>query len=167
MAVVGMFDHLDRVAAHRRGTRQDGPRAWSTEWMVDHTGASRRQLQYWVECGLFGLGHRSGSGSRRRWTASEFEIVTALATLAALGARQDHLAVAARAVRAARVHAAGEKLVVPLEGPAFRHPASSPLSSPGPAWLLPLVPCPFSPAGGPLDSTASPQAGDHSHGGDA
>lgn len=160
-----MYDQLQRAATHRRGTSMDEPRPWSTPWMAQHSGASVRQLNYWIEHGLLGRRNlQAGQGSRRRFTAAEFEVVAALVQLAALGAQHQRLEIAARAVRAARVNAMGERLVLLLDGTCFRHPAGQPISAQGPMWVVPLVPCPFSPAGDPSDGTAGDPAGASSKG---
>lgn len=147
MVASQLYDQMERASTLRGIARSAEPRMWSTAWLCAETGATTRRINYWIEKGLLNGGLRGGSGSQRRFTAREFEIVAALTQLAALGARGHWLEIAARAVRAARVNAAGERLVLLLDGTCFRHPAASPISAQGPAWIVPLVPCPFSPAG--------------------
>lgn len=159
MGAGAMFDHLDRVNAHRRGAAQPEARPWSSAWMAEHTGATYRQLDYWVRSGILGAGLRGGSGTKRRFTPVEFEIASALAELAALGAQSASLEIAARAVRAGRVSPAGERLVLMLDGTCFRHPTDSPVAAQGPMWVVPLLPCPFSPTGALLSDAAQDPRG--------
>lgn len=158
MGASQMFDVLER-ASHmgaRRGSAASERRPWTTAWMIEHTGATNRQIEWWIRKQLFGPGLQGGSGSVRRFTPADFELAAALALLAALGARQDYIETAARSVRDARVDEAGERLVLTLEGTAFRLPLTSPLATAGPAWIVPLSPCPFSPAGDPLSHCSAP-----------
>lgn len=163
MGASQLYEQMERAAELRGTTRRGETRPWSTAWLSEQTGATYRQLDYWIGKGLLGRGHRGGSGSQRRFTPAEFELVAALAQLAALGGREHWLELAADAVRAARVNAAGERLVLLLDGTCFRHPSGQPVSAQGPGWIIPLAPCPFSPAGVPLPHCNVP-AGDRSRG---
>lgn len=103
------------------------------------TGATHRQQDYWIRRGLLGARLQNlGTGSRREFSTGDLEVLYALAQLAALGCTQQWMAAAADAVRASRVDPAGERLVVHLDGPAYRHPAGSAVSASGPLWLVPL-----------------------------
>lgn len=159
MAASQMFDQMARASVARRGYgRAAGP--GGTTWVLEHTGASHRQLHYWIRRGLLGARHQGlGSGARHRFDASDVEVIHALVALAALGCRDEWLAFAVQAVRAGSVNPAGERLIVELNGNAYRHPADKPTNVPGPAWVVPL-----SPAEVPSDSTAKPSAGAASKG---
>lgn len=83
-----------------------------------------RQLDYWCRLGYLGEHHRnlgSGSGSRRHFTASDLEVLHALAELAKLtsGTSIDRRAIAA-ALRARSVQPDGEVLIIDPEGTAQR-----------------------------------------------
>lgn len=164
MAGSQMFDQLERAAAARthvragQGSAPTGP--GGTRWLLELTGATARQIPYWARKGILGpdLIH-IGSGHRRNWTEHDVEVVHALVQLAAMGATDQWLRIATRAVRAGRVNPAGERLVLLLDGTCFRHPADQPLAALGPAWIVPLMACPYSSAGDPLPHCSSP-AGD-------
>lgn len=158
MSASQMFDQLERASVARKRPAEV-MRPWSTAFMVEHTGASLRQINYWADKGLLGRGLHRGSGSQRSYTPADFELVAGLAHLASVGARDVWLAKAAEAIRAARVHTAGERLVLTLDGNCYRHPADAPTKATGPCWVVPLVPCPFSPAGVPSDRIAGTPAG--------
>lgn len=165
MGASQMYDQLERAAIARRTVAHRSPvghvRPWSTAFVVEHTGVSVRQLNYWIGKGFVRDGLQGGSGSSREFTPHDFELITALTHLAALGARDGWLARASDAMRAARVHEAGERLVLLLDGTCFRHPASEPVRATGPCWMVPLQPCPL-PAGG-----AAASGRDASQGSDA
>ena len=163
MSAAQMYDRLERASVANRPPRPDNmPQAagnpqipGSSAWVAQQTGASFRQVDYWVRHGLLGSRLQGlGSGAKRRYQPDDVEVIHALVALAALGCRDEWLAGAARAVRAARVNPAGERLIVELNGNAYRHPIDQPTNVPGPAWIVSL-----SPAEVPTDCTAKPSAG--------
>lgn len=159
MGISHSLDFLDRPSVARR-TERDAPAPWSTAWVAEVTGATFRQVDWWVRHGLLGDDLQGvGQGQRRRFTPAQVEAVTALAELAALGCRDRWLAAAADAVLERRVAPAGEWLVVPLEGSPQRRPIGAVGAVTGACWMVPLWPCTASPAGAPLDRTASPRPG--------
>lgn len=106
---------------------------------VELTGATYRQIDYWVRTGKVGRHLRGlGSGARRRYHATDIEVLSALAQLSALGCRDDRMATAADAVAVRRVAPAGERLVVLLDGTTYRHPIDQPVAAAGPLWQVTL-----------------------------
>lgn len=93
------------------------------------TGASYRQLDYWVRCGYISddlVG--KGSGGRREWRASHIETAHALLQSSSLGGSgrhanagaEDYARLVAQAVRARLVNPEGEWLVITADGTAQR-----------------------------------------------
>lgn len=117
----------------------------NSEWAAALTGATYRQLDYWIRNGILGKHLASlGSGRRRTFTDVDVEIVAALVRLAALGCRGDWLSAAAAVIRSERVRP-GEWLIVTIAGHALR---CSPHDLPRivthgddhhTAWLVPLT----------------------------
>ena len=62
-------------------------REYSSPEVVELTGATARQLVYWVDHGVVApsLGASRGSGTRHRWSAGDVRTVKVLAELANLG----------------------------------------------------------------------------------
>jgi DNA-binding transcriptional MerR regulator len=103
------------------------------------TGATQRQVDYWIRKGLVGRHLKGlGSGANRAFTPADVEVVWALTQLAALGCSGERLEAAIEPVRLARVKPDGERLVVPLRGPAYRHPLDTPTAIRAAAWMIPL-----------------------------
>lgn len=111
-----------------------------TEW----TGCTYRQLDYWCRAGYLGTELRNlGSGGRRTYTATHYEVAHALAALSSLGAIKEHLQAAADVVAARPVTDSGEVLVLHVDGRAHRfdkHACLYPAT--GPCWVVPLRPAP-------------------------
>jgi hypothetical protein len=104
---------------------------------VTVTGASLRQVNYWVINGHLGREHQDlGSGARREFSDSDLEVIAALAALASLGCTGQWLDVAADAVRASRV-SVGEWLTVTLSAVTIRHTTAVALTTSGsPRWSI-------------------------------
>lgn len=136
---------------------------WSTAWVAEHTCASYRQLDYWIRHGLVREDLMAlGSGARRRFEPADVEVIHALAALADLGCTADSMEIAAAAVRARRVGAPGEWLVVTRSRMCARFPDEA-IEFSDAAWVVPLIPATaIVPAGDPSDSTAGPPAGTNS-----
>lgn len=59
-----------------RSSRRDAVRRYSTVEVMNLTGASYRQCDYWCRAGLIPgqpRGSATGSGGRRRWTVADVE----------------------------------------------------------------------------------------------
>lgn len=116
------------------------PQPGSIAAAAQATGATIRQLDYWIRRGhLTGDNLKaSGSGSARRFTDVDLEVATAIHRLSALGCRSMWLTAGADATRAARVEP-GELLVVTLTGCATDRTREAVFPT-GPAWIVPLTP---------------------------
>lgn len=62
--------------------------SFSSPEVVELTGATARQLVYWIDQGVLepSIEHRRGSGGRHRWSAGDVRVVKVLAELVRLGA---------------------------------------------------------------------------------
>lgn len=105
---------------HLRSLRRPHSDELSSTEVIARAGVTYRQLDYWCRTGVLSpVGNLRGSGSFRRWSIDDIEIVAALGRLAAMGAPTPVLERVAIAV--ARWLALGDVgaawLVVPLDGP--------------------------------------------------
>lgn len=144
MGASQMWDQLERGAEQRqrlsvaRGGVHQAP--MGTHAAAAATGATFRQIDYWVRSGLLGRELQNiGSGSRRDFTSRHLEVIHALGHLSALGATKEWLQAAVDAMAAGPVRSEGERLLVLLDGTASRSRVESPSSATGPGWLVPLV----------------------------
>lgn len=129
---------------------------WSTAWVALHTGASYRQLDWWIRQGLVREDLMAlGSGARRRFEPADLEIITTLTALAGLGCTGSSMMRAADSIRAKRVAPAGEWLLLTRGGDCRRFASTRAIVLDGPAWLVPVRPASsIVPAGTPAEVSA-------------
>lgn len=142
--------------------QQDAELSYSSRQVADLCDVSFRQLDYWTRLGLLipGVMEAAGSGSVRRWTAGDLEVVYGIGQLYRLGAHASALDEVVGLIRSSRIGAAGEWLVVPDRDAPTRHRHALPESVTTPCRVVRLEAFgDLSPAGDPTACTATSPAG--------
>lgn len=67
-------------------------RRWLVSEAVARTGATYRQIDYWLRCGWLGPDNAHGSGSQRTLTRQQLRRIQILATASAIGISPRHIA---------------------------------------------------------------------------
>lgn len=147
--------------------QQEAEHSYSSRQVADLCDVTFRQIDYWTRLGLVipGVLEAAGSGTVRRWTAADVEVVYGIGQLYRLGAHASALDEVVALIRSSRIGAAGEWLVVPDREAPTRHRHALPETVSTPCRVVRLEAFgDISPVGESTDCAAGDPAGSSSRG---